>query len=124
MHVAIDVLRRERDARPLADPEPVVLPILQVAKLGRRRELLVVGVGDARLRERRLQPAGVRPGVLAAADAAALPHVDHERNVGLVERRKGLVEPPAVDANRAERVAGIRHGSVLPRAARRKPQLR
>src|SRR5436190_7835697 len=73
--VALDVGRRELDARALADAVAVVLGVLEVAQLGRGRELRAVLVGDARVRERRLKPLGVRPGVLRSADAAPLAHV-------------------------------------------------
>src|SRR5205085_7666635 len=70
--VPLHVGRRERDPRALADALPVVLLVLKMTKRRRRGELGVVAVLDGRLRESCLQAPCVRPGVFAAADAAAL----------------------------------------------------
>ena len=53
--VAVPILGRELDPRALADAEAVVLPVLHVAELGGRRQLLVVAVLDAGVRERSLE---------------------------------------------------------------------
>ena len=73
--VAAGVFGGELDARALADSEPVVLGVLDVAKLGGGGELAVVLVGDASTGEGLLQPTRVRPGVVRTADPAALAHV-------------------------------------------------
>jgi len=76
---------------------------LQLAQLGRGRQLRDVPVLDPGLRERRLQPERVGPGVLAAADAPPLPHVDHHRNLMALERVEEIVEAGLVDAHRGNR---------------------
>ena len=55
--VTAGVLGRELEARALADPEAVVLGVLQPPKLGGRGELGVVLVGDPGMGQGRLQPA-------------------------------------------------------------------
>ena len=84
--VAARVLGRELDPGALADPAAVVLGVLELAQLGRRRELLVVAVVDSRLGEQRLEPLRVRPGVLAAADPASLADVDDQADARAAQR--------------------------------------
>ena len=49
-----------------------------------------------------MQPPRVRPRVLGAANAAALPYVDHPCDTGLAQRREPRVERPAVHADRRQ----------------------
>jgi len=79
--VALPVFGGELESRALADADSCVLAVLELPKLGGRRQLPMVPVLDPRLGEDRLQPRGVGPGVLAAADAAALADVEHQADV-------------------------------------------
>jgi hypothetical protein len=119
-NVATTVFRGEPGAGALAHAEPVVGAVLQVSQLGRRGELDVVPVADPGLGQSRLQPGGVRPRILAAADTAALPHIEHDSDVRVVERREERFECPAVGADRRERkhdviiACGFAHARLLP----------
>ena len=64
------------DAVALADPLTVVLAVLELAQLGRRRQLLHVPVSDVRRGERALESRGVRPEVVGSGDAAALAYIE------------------------------------------------
>jgi hypothetical protein len=108
---AVTVLAGELGAGAFSDPEPVVLRVLHAAQLGRRRELEPVTVADARLGQRCLQPLRVRPGVLAAADAAALADVDDEADVVPPERLQERLERPPVDADRRDVSGRLRQDS-------------
>jgi hypothetical protein len=66
-------------------------------------------VTEAGGRERDLEPLRVRPRVLVAADAAALPHVEHDAHVGVAQRVEERVACPAVDADRDD----SSHGGIL-----------
>src|SRR3954447_21514994 len=112
---ALDVLRREPLARALADAKARVLGVLQVAQLGRRRELRQVLIGDPALRQCGLQPFRIRPCVVAAAHAAALTEDEELTDARPAEAREELLERPVVDPDRHER----RHAEML--AARRWP---
>lgn len=101
--VTPDVLRRQLDPRALADPLAPVCLVLKLAQLGRRRELLAVFVLDPGLRERRLQPARVGPGVLRTAHAAALPNVQHRGDVGIGKRCDEGLGGETVDADGRDR---------------------
>src|SRR3954467_7556971 len=74
--VALHVLGCEAGAVALAHALPVVLAVLELAQLGRRGQIGLVLVADARIGESCLQALGVRPRVLAPAHAAALADVD------------------------------------------------
>jgi hypothetical protein len=100
--IALAVLGRELDARALPDAQPVVLPVLELPKLGRRRELFPVVVRDPRLREGRLEPLRVRPRVLAPAHAAPLADVEDEADIRLAQRLEEALERPPVDADRGD----------------------
>ena len=104
--VAVPILGCELDARPLAHSEAIVLPVLHVAELGRRRELLVVAVLDAGLRERRLETQRVRPRVLGTANPAPLPHVEHEADVRRAQCVEKGVDGEAVHTDRRDGRAG------------------
>lgn len=54
----------------------VVVGVLELAQFGRGGQFGVVLVGDVGLGQEFLQPLGVRPGVVGAADASALAHVE------------------------------------------------
>ena len=57
---------------------------------------------DARLCKGRLEALRIGPGVLAAAHAAPLAHVEHETGVRSAQRREKRLERPAVDADREQ----------------------
>ena len=99
MQVPRAVLGRELGAFTLADLALLVFRVLEVPELGRRRELLVVGVGDAGLGERPLQALRIGPGVLAPANTSPLAHVDEQLDAGIGERVEEALERPAVDAD-------------------------
>ncbi len=100
--VALDVRVREPRARSLALAGAVVLRVLELAEVGRRRELREVAVADAGLAERRLEALRVRPGVLRAADAAALADVQDLPDARLREGGEERIERPVVDPDRRE----------------------
>jgi hypothetical protein len=81
-----------------------------VTKLGRRCQLLVVLVRDARLLQRRLQTLGIGPGVLRTTDAPALADVEDLDDLGLVQAREERVEAESLDTDRRR----PRHGTRLP----------
>jgi hypothetical protein len=64
-----------------------------------------VSVGDPRLLERGFEAAGVRPGVLAAPDAAPLADVEEERYLSTAEGSDEARPVEAVDADRGEGAA-------------------
>ena len=97
--VALDVRGRERDPRALAHALAVVLAVLELAQLGGGRQFLDVAVADPRLRQRALESRRVGPGVLAAAHAAALPHVEQEASRPPRERVEERRAAEAVDAD-------------------------
>src|SRR4051794_11229493 len=97
--VAPDVLGRQLNARALADPEPLVLAVLQLAQLGGRRQVDAVLVLDAGLRERILQAPGVGPRVLRPAHAAPLAHIDEAPDVALAQGGQERLGAEAVDAD-------------------------
>lgn len=103
--VSIPVLVCEHRPRSFAFAPSRVLGVLDVTQLGRRRQLLVVLVGDAGVDERGLQAAGVRPCVLPAADAAALADVEQEPDVGARQGLQKVVEIPFVHPDRDD----VRH---------------
>jgi hypothetical protein len=73
-------------------------------------------VADLAVGEPVLQPPGVRPRVLAAAHAASLADVDHERHARLVQGLHELLSVEAIDADRRD----PGHGAMLadPEAVR------
>src|SRR5690606_22918096 len=97
--VALGVLRRQRGAVALAHAQAVVLAVLQPAQFGRRRQLLDVPVADARGGERALEPHRVRPGVVGAADAAALAQVEQQPHAPVGELFEEGAGGEAVDAD-------------------------
>jgi hypothetical protein len=60
-------------------------------------------VVDAGPGEGGLEPRGIRPCVLAPADASPLADVDEQPDVRLPERAEERLERPAVDADRRDR---------------------
>src|SRR5205085_10937180 len=96
--VAVAEDGRQLGARSDADAHPGVLGVLELAELRGRRELLEVAVLDAGVLERRLQPHGVGPRVLAPAHAAALAHVEELARAAFAQRGAEGVGGPAVDA--------------------------
>jgi hypothetical protein len=100
--VAPHVLRCQHRAGALAHAGLRVLAVLQLPELGRRRQLPVVLVGDAGIGQRALKANGVRPRVLASADAPALAHVHQQPDARLVEGLEEAGDIPAVDADRGD----------------------
>jgi hypothetical protein len=112
--VAAGVHGRQLGARAFALAAPLVLAVLQLPHLGRRRQLRQVAVADARLAQRRLEALRVRPGVLAAAHAAPLAHVEDDPDLGLPQGPEEAGPVKAVDADRGELRQDRRLGSPLP----------
>jgi hypothetical protein len=97
--VTLSVRGRELDAGTLSDPEPGILSILELAEVGRGRELPVVAVLDAGSSKPSLEPHGIRPGVLRSPNTAPLPNVEQQPNIGLPQRLEEPVDGEAVHAD-------------------------
>jgi hypothetical protein len=95
--VALGVFGRQDAARALPDPLPRIFFVLQPAQLGRRSELLAMGVADAFLEERGLEPLRVRPRVVATSYASPLADVDHEPDVRGMKRVEEAFQGRFVD---------------------------
>ena len=76
-----------------------VFGVLEVTQFGRGGELGVVLIGDAGLRQRRLQADRVGPRVFGTADSATLADIEQQADIRLRQRVGELAEPPAVDAD-------------------------
>lgn len=121
------VLVRQHRPRSLAFAPSRVLGVLEVPQLGGGRQFPVVRVGDAGVRERGLQAAGVCPRVLAAADAPALADVEQQPHVGPGQRLQKVAKVPFVHPDRDyvrhrphDVTAGVGQlRSLLSRVARR-----
>ena len=87
----------------LADAEAVVLAVLDVPELGRRRELLVVGIGDAGFGQRALEDAARWPRRTRGHAPRVAGDVDEQPDVGLAQGVEEALERPAVDADRHDR---------------------
>ena len=98
--VSLTVLGGELDARALADPDPVVLPVLELSKLGGRRQLLAMSVLDSSLCQRRLEACRVRPGITTAPNTAPLANIEHLGDSRSPQGSEPLVEGPAVHPDR------------------------
>ena len=100
--VAALVVGRQAHSRALAHARARVLGVLQLAQLGRRRQLAVVLVRDAGLGQRRLQPYAVGPRVVRSAHAPPLAHVEQPRRAGDPQRRQEGRLGEAIDADRPD----------------------
>ena len=100
--VALDVGGGEDGAVALALAPLGVGLVLGFAHRGGRGQFGQVLVDDPGLAQRRFQPLRVRPGVLRAAHAAPLAHVEQQVDARLAQRRQEAVEVGAVDADRED----------------------
>jgi hypothetical protein len=101
--VAAHVLGCQELARALTNSHPVVLVVLELAKLSGRRELPMVAVADSGVGQQGLQSPGVGPREVRAADPATLAHVHQQRHLGIVQGLQEGVGGEAVDADRGQR---------------------
>jgi hypothetical protein len=110
--IATCVLRRQQLPVALADACYRVLAVLELAELGRRRELATVLIVDARLRQRRLQAQRVRPRVLRAPNAATLSNVEHEADIGVAQLSQEAGGCETVDPDRGDPRSRLGGGSA------------
>ena len=101
------VLGGELNPRALADPAPAVLSVLELSKLGGRRQLLAMPILDSSLSQRRLEACRVRPGIPTAPNAAPLANIEHLARSRFPQGTEPRLERPVVhpDGGRATRRA-------------------
>ena len=100
--VAVAVFGSELETGPLPDALPSVFFVLQAPQVGRRGELFVMPVLDARVSESVLELERVGPRVLGPAYATTLAHIHDDSRVCIVESSQKSVERPAVDTDRRD----------------------